>query len=306
MRFCRGRAACIFCKGDQWHCVFERYCQIGARIECRGASLDVLKEAYDAYSERIRSPFVGSILFSFVAFNWKPLWFLVFEEASARRKFEFFEGATSVCSLYVWPIVIGIAVALALPWIKFAGAWLASMPTRKLKSHQAEEASRLRIESFKRKTAEEEALRNHEEAVADRTIGAAAKLQEAKDVGGEALVEEVSEAVKASSTTRRITREQELFESLSSGDLFVLGLLGEHGALRLEDTELQMYYDDYTEFVANPSLVRMHEDLESSLVSFYNNDIAKRTEDRRTDGYKYSLTSLGYAVYDLMIADATQ
>ncbi len=280
---------------------------------CRGASLDVLKEAYDAYSERIRSPIVGSIFFSFVAINWKPLWFLVFEEASARRKFEYFDGATNFLSLYFGPIFLGISIALALPWFQFVWARLVSRPIRMLKSYQAEEASRLRIESFERKTAEEEALRKHEEAVADRTIGAAKRQKEAGDVGGEALAEELSEAVKTSNAQRQIT-EEELLESLGSVDLLVLGLIREHQTIVSEKSELLIYYDDYCAIVENPTKERMFVDMRDSL-DFLEGKGAIRTaqfpfEDNklRYGGRtkKYVITALGYRVHDLMIADATE
>lgn len=93
-------------------------------------------EIFDTFQSRVRSPIFGSIAVAFVIFNWQPLFYLVFENAGATDKFNFFEANTTVKSKYVWPIIAGLIFATSAPWIAFASSWIASKPTLLLRAHQ--------------------------------------------------------------------------------------------------------------------------------------------------------------------------
>lgn len=90
--------------------------------------MDGLKELVEAFSARIKSPIVGSIVLAFVIVNWKPLFFLLFSGEPAVAKFAFYDGNTTGCSRYLYPVGIGLAFALILPWVNFWGAKAIKLP----------------------------------------------------------------------------------------------------------------------------------------------------------------------------------
>lgn len=144
--------------------------------------MDVFKETFDAFSQRIRSPFAGSILLSFIVLNWKPVWFLLFANAKVVEKFDFFEQNTSETSLYIGPIFLGLAVALLLPWSRFFGAWVARAPIRFLKNLQTDEAQAQRIYQLVQSIAEERAKSDLEAAKEQAVLDKAQRLEEARGI----------------------------------------------------------------------------------------------------------------------------
>lgn len=82
---------------------------------------DVLKDIFEAANNRIRSPFVGSIIIVFLAVNWRPVFNLLFGETEVLVRIAHFDNVTTWQSLYVWPIVGGVVFALASPWLKHVG-----------------------------------------------------------------------------------------------------------------------------------------------------------------------------------------
>ena len=101
--------------------------------------MEILTNLWEAWSERLRTPFIGSILLSFIAINWQPIWYLFLTDHSAEQKFLYFDDNT----MYLLPVVIGFIIALALPWIQLFGVWIAQFP-RRLKVRTETFASRNR------------------------------------------------------------------------------------------------------------------------------------------------------------------
>lgn len=132
--------------------------------------MEVIKDAFDAFSDRIRSHFVGSILLAFCFWNWKPLWYLLFEEATVTERIAFFEASSTGWSLYFWPVVTGLVAAMLLPWVKYLGAEIAKYPNARLKTLQAEEARQRRIALIKASKEEEQAQSDLRVAKIDMTL----------------------------------------------------------------------------------------------------------------------------------------
>lgn len=153
---------------------------------------DLFKEIWEAASQRIRSPFLGSIVFAFVAINWRALFYLFFAETSVITRLTYFRMRTDLYTLYLAPLVVGLLLALAMPWLKFVGAWIAVKPAAKLAELQSGEASRRRIAELDLKTAEDEALERSREASERRKIKEQQRLSEAEEVGGKELASKIS------------------------------------------------------------------------------------------------------------------
>ncbi|UWQ04252.1 hypothetical protein [Aliiroseovarius crassostreae] len=149
---------------------------------------DVLKDIFEAANNRIRSPFVGSILFVFLVVNWMPIYNLLFGDTSVLMRLAYFRYATNGWSLYIWPILGGIGFALLSPWLKHFGAWCAQVPTAKLKLMQDNAAHRHQMLDMDRQIALEERRALAEEKRDRRKIDAAIRENEAEEVGGEELL----------------------------------------------------------------------------------------------------------------------
>ena len=98
----------------------------------------------------------------------------------------FFEANTSVQSLTIYPIAIGIVLAILFPWAAVLGAWIGRAPKALLHSIQFSEATKRRILEYEESAKEEDAKAQLEAAIESRKIEAARRLEEARGVSEEA------------------------------------------------------------------------------------------------------------------------
>lgn len=114
--------------------------------------MELFREISEAWSQRLRSPFIGSIAISFFLVNWQPIWFLLFADKPVEAKFLFFNSNTSAISLYLLPIVIGSVIAWSSPWLRLIGATIARSPTKQLREMQIDEAHGRKIREIENET----------------------------------------------------------------------------------------------------------------------------------------------------------
>lgn len=93
--------------------------------------MDGIKEIFEAFSQRIKSPIFGYVILAFLAVNWKPVFFLLFSGEPASAKFTYLDTNTSWWALLVLPLFFGVLAALAAPWVSLWGAIWAESPTNK-------------------------------------------------------------------------------------------------------------------------------------------------------------------------------
>lgn len=134
---------------------------------------DLFKDIIKAWEERVRSPFLGSIGIAFVACNWKPIFYLLFSGEPVLDRFAFVDANTNAASLLLKPVVLGVLLAIAIPWLKFFGAWVAKAPTARLNSLQGDLASKRRINEFTKATEEEAAKANFGGCIFDKPVNIA-------------------------------------------------------------------------------------------------------------------------------------
>jgi len=94
--------------------------------------MEIIKELIGAIGGRLRSHFVGSILISFLVFNWDSVLFLLSDGNSALMKIAYVKQNWE----YWWPLNVGLLIGFFNPWIVFGGALLAKYPSEKLHSLQ--------------------------------------------------------------------------------------------------------------------------------------------------------------------------
>jgi hypothetical protein len=158
-----------------------------------GRQMSLIREQFEAWSERIRSPILGSFLLSFFAFNWPAIWVLLFSEAPVIERIEFFERETNLFSLLLWPSVSALLIALSYPWLRLFGAWVAAVPTGKLRRLQHGEGQNYEIFRLNDATKLIEARARYNAVEEQAKIDAAKRLKEAGEVGGSALQAEIKD-----------------------------------------------------------------------------------------------------------------
>ena len=78
---------------------------------------DFYAQSLQAFQERMRTPWIGSILIAFPLWNWQPLLFLFASDTALPARFAYFDAYTDWRSLFVGPIATGFFFAAAKPWI---------------------------------------------------------------------------------------------------------------------------------------------------------------------------------------------
>lgn len=155
---------------------------------------DFFRELFEAASSRLRSPFLGSVALVFAAVNWQPLYYMFFADKPVRARLLYFD-ANAVLLL---PVGIGIAVAVAAPWLRWIGAWLAKFPSRLLHDLQQVEDQGKRIFMLRQQADLEEAQGRLEEAKETRKIEAAKRDEAANrlpdSVSKSDLLEDLAES----------------------------------------------------------------------------------------------------------------
>ena len=97
-----------------------------------------MKDLIDAINTRIKEPYWGFFLLSFLAFNWKGIFLLCFAGESAQVRINLFEQQTDLWSLIVCPISTAIFILLITPWLKLLFGWLSRRAYEKLNSQELE------------------------------------------------------------------------------------------------------------------------------------------------------------------------
>jgi predicted transcriptional regulator len=249
---------------------------------------EYFKQIVDAWGDRLRSPVLGSILIFFVATNWQSLFYLFFADKPVRARLLYFDANTDGWSLYGLPVIGGVVLAIAVPWISLAGAFLAKFPRSILHSVQSSEAQKRRIAEYRLKAEAEEAMAFLEDASERRKIEAAKRLNEAEAVSDELKME--IEWDRAAETSPSPLRQDEIkileFAKGAEDGRFEVG----GGSL------IRMSSSGGTEQTKIAASHLEEKQLQNILHDLMNNDLL----DRRLveDGWSYEITLDGYSALE--------
>lgn len=94
--------------------------------------MEMIKEFFGAIGGRLRSHFIGSILISFLAFNWDSVLFLISGGSSVWMKIAYVEEHWQL----IFPAIVGLAIGFVNPWIVYLGAFWAKFPSAMLNTLQ--------------------------------------------------------------------------------------------------------------------------------------------------------------------------
>ncbi len=97
--------------------------------------MDGLKEVVETLNSRIRNPIFGAVFLAFVALNFDALFLLFLGEGTANERISVFR-TIGWQKLVLAPIIVGLLLAFVTPWLRYFGAWVAEVPSRKHKMLQ--------------------------------------------------------------------------------------------------------------------------------------------------------------------------
>lgn len=78
---------------------------------------DLIKDFLDTAKERLKNPFSGAFLYSFLIFNWRPILFLIFSDASIEHKIVDINYEYCTWSAIIIPLCMALFYTLLLPVI---------------------------------------------------------------------------------------------------------------------------------------------------------------------------------------------
>jgi hypothetical protein len=102
--------------------------------------MEFFKELVSVLSGRVKSNIFGYTFLAFLIYNWRPLFFLLFSDASVLARLTFFDMKTDEFSLFFMPIISGIVLTIVVPWVNLAGAYAVAWPVRLFRGLQDIEA----------------------------------------------------------------------------------------------------------------------------------------------------------------------
>lgn len=255
--------------------------------------MDFLKDAFEAFDQRIRSPIVGSIGIAFVVMNWKPIWFLFFSEVTVEEKFHFFEANR----LYALPILIGLVFGLAMPWIRLGGAWAATVPSRKLRRMQFDQAHDQKTYRLTKDAEVQAAQAKLDEARERRLIDAGKRLEEAEQLLGSGIAEDLIEQRQVVEGV--LQREpKDILDWLEPRERATIRALGNTEVSihpRNLGPEKEQFLSELLAVIPKLNDVRLEVEVADSLGILKSKGLAESDPN-----YRWTLTSLGYGVFDLL------
>lgn len=79
---------------------------------------EFLQSIFKTTEERIKNPFIGAFMTSWVLFNWKPILFVIFSSKNIEEKIKFIDENFVVINHLLWyPLIAAIFYVLILPYI---------------------------------------------------------------------------------------------------------------------------------------------------------------------------------------------
>jgi len=127
-----------------------------------------IKEIFEAMVTRARSPLFGYFSLSFMATNWKAIFYLLFSDVEVINRIEYFEANTGITSLLWIPLGISIVAALLYPWIQYGFIYVTSFPNNRRNEINARSESNLLLVKIDLENKRNELVRQKEKQVIEQ------------------------------------------------------------------------------------------------------------------------------------------
>jgi hypothetical protein len=128
----------------------------------------MVKEFFEAFTNRVSSPLFGYFVFSVFAINWKAITLLLFSKTAISLRIALFDETTSSYSLIILPLLIAISAAVIYPWINLLFLHISKAPTYRRNVLQAKSEHELLTTKIKLEKIRNQLLTIKEDELIDR------------------------------------------------------------------------------------------------------------------------------------------
>ena len=151
-----------------------------------------MKEIFEAVSARIKAPYFGYAVLAFLALNWRAIFLMIVTQATPAARLEAFDKATDPARLYLYPLLVGAAVTVVTPWVRYIFSRISKKPYSLLDgiNLEAEHTNNLKKTELERSRAAFFAAK--EQALIDQ----AKRDAEVRTIGDEQVKKEVVERIE--------------------------------------------------------------------------------------------------------------
>ncbi len=162
-----------------------------------------IKEIFEVWASRAKSPLFGYFSLSFVATNWKAIFFLLFADKDVISRIEYFDSNTCAETLLWIPLGISIVAALSYPWIQFVFLYATTGPINLRNKLNAKSESNLLLVKVELENARNELIRQREKEIIDK-----AQIDEKlEDIDDESAREKARSEIKAIRDSEGLLRQ---------------------------------------------------------------------------------------------------
>lgn len=89
---------------------------------------EIINSILDSAKERLKNPLLGSFIFSWIIFNWKPIFYIIFSTNSIENKINFVSECYSLLNNNFWfPLLFSVFYIVVFPYILWAFDKLSSI-----------------------------------------------------------------------------------------------------------------------------------------------------------------------------------
>ncbi|MCF8297685.1 MAG: hypothetical protein K9J13_09105 [Saprospiraceae bacterium] len=102
---------------------------------------NLVKAIFDSTTERIKNPFIGTLIVSWIIINWKAIAVLLFDDKNIIDRIIFIESNyVSLSNNLIWPIAVALIYIIVLPYIMLSLEWVIKTSTIKRKEYASEQS----------------------------------------------------------------------------------------------------------------------------------------------------------------------
>jgi hypothetical protein len=134
----------------------------------RALGTQEMKDIIDEIDSRIKSPLFGYFIFSLIAINWDPIFYLIVDIGPVSERIKYFHDGTDSFSLFLYPFLVASAYSIGYPWLHYLFILLGTKPTELKNSLQAESEHKLLTKKQELEEARSEILRTAETELIER------------------------------------------------------------------------------------------------------------------------------------------
>lgn len=199
---------------------------------------DVILSVIKSSEERLKNPFIGTFILSFIAFNWKPITILFLSDQVIENRVKYMSNNFSEFEdLFMYPLIISLIYITIIPYLMwfFESITFKSYKERNrniyrnkvvdIEGRKSVAISEIELEDLKADHKEKADLNNHINSLKIKLLDAE-QLLKSTEQRGDKLIQENSEL------KNELVKKESTIDSLY---------------LKIDDSDLQVkdYYDEY-------------------------------------------------------------